>query len=465
MRRSIGILLVGLVAGAGLSTVPPLREAAALWNGGTADTSGGGTSGDGTSGDGASRGGADAGGGAHAARPADGGPDVAAGGHGKGGRGGVATVVTATATRADFPIRRFAVGTLASPAVVEVAARLQSTVTGIDARDGATVKAGDLLFRLDDRMPRATLARDRATLARDVATHDGTVRDVDRATRLAATQAGTRQALDDARTAELAAAATVEADRAAVDADTVQLGYAEIRAPIDGRLGAVAVAVGDLVGGAGTPTALVTVTRTDPLQVGFALPAADLPLVRAALAAGVPDAVAVALADTAGGTFSTAAAPSGAGAVVAHGRLDFVDSAVDTASGTVAVRATIPNADGALWPGRFADVTLDAGTLSGAVAVPTTAVQAGRDGPFVFRVDAGGKVAVAPVTVALVDGDRAALTAGLAPGDVVVTDGQTRLADGATVRVAGAAPPPGSAPPPASPAATTPAAVAGAGAP
>lgn len=338
-------------------------------------------------------------------------------------------VVTATATTADFPVRRYAIGFVSSPAVVNVSARVSSQVTAIAVKDGQMVKAGDLLFSLDDRALKAQVAKDQATLAKDQAMLVSAQADMQRAQDLAAKQAGTQQAYDQALAAAKAAEATVAADEAALDADTVQLGYTSITASISGRLGAVNVTVGDLVGttsGSAT-TPMVTITQMDPLQVGFNLPEADLDLLRKALADARADAV----------TLSR----NGSAEPIGKGTLDFIDSTVDTASGTIAARASVPNPDMTLWPGQYVDVVVDAGIMPQMVSVPTVAIQPSQKGPFVYVVKDDGTVEMRPVQVALAEGDNSAVSGGLKSGERVVVDGQLRLKDGAAVRETTAAAP------------------------
>jgi len=217
--------------------------------------------------------------------------------------------------------------------------------------------------------------------------------------------------------------------QAQLDADTIQLGFASIAAPIAGRLGAVNVSVGDLVGPSSggsattTSTPLVTITQMDPLQVDFTLPESDLDLLHKALARPQPGAVTL--------MRQGDAKPIGAGT------LDFLDSSVDTQSGTIAARASVPNPDQALWPGQYVDVTVDAGTMPQMISIPTVAVQPSQKGPFVYVVKADSTVEMRPVTVALSQGDASAISEGLKSGEKVVVEGQTRLKDGAAVRDGG----------------------------
>ncbi|MEP6565175.1 MAG: efflux RND transporter periplasmic adaptor subunit [Mesorhizobium sp.] len=334
-----------------------------------------------------------------------------------------ASVLAATASTADFPIRRYAIGFVSSPAVVSINARVSSQIVAIAVKDGQMVKAGDVLLSLDDRALKAQLAKDQATLAKDQALLAASQSDLQRAKDLVAKQAGTQQTFDQAVAAQKAAAATVDADKATLDADMVQLGFATITAPISGRLGAVSVAVGDLVttsnGNSSTATPLVTITEMDPLQVNFNLPESDLALLHKALAAPLL-----------GGVTLT---KDGNPTPIGKGTLDFVDSSVDTASGTIATRASVPNTDLSLWPGQYVNVVLDAGTMPRMTSVPTVAVQPSQKGPFVYVIKADNTVEMRPVQVALTEGGNSAISQGLKSGERVVVEGQTRLKNGAAV--------------------------------
>ncbi|WP_442583176.1 efflux RND transporter periplasmic adaptor subunit [Mesorhizobium sp. ASY16-5R] len=334
-----------------------------------------------------------------------------------------ATVTTATATTADFPIRRYAIGFVVSPAVVEVGARVSSQVTAIEVKDGQMVAAGDVLIRLDDRELKAAVDRDQATLDKDQALQVSAQADLVRARDLANDKSGTQQAYDQALAAEKSAAATVAADQAAIDADQVQLEFATITAPIAGRLGQVNTTVGDLVGpntGGTAIQALVTVTQMDPLEVQFTLPESELALLQKGLASPSPPTV----------TLHKDGDPTPIGT----GTVDFVDSSVDTASGTISVKATVPNPGLTLWPGQYADIIVEAGVMPGLVSIPTVAVQAGQQGPFVFVVKPDETVTIRQVTIAVNQGVNSAVSEGLKSGEKVVVEGQIRLTEGVKIR-------------------------------
>jgi multidrug efflux system membrane fusion protein len=332
-------------------------------------------------------------------------------------------VVTALAKTADFPIRRYAIGFVSSPAVVDVSARISSQVVDVHVKDGQMVKTGDLLFTLDDRALKAQLAKDQATLAKDQAMQVNADAGLKRARDLMTRQTGTKQAFDQADAEAKAAAATVAADQATIDADKVQLSYATIKAPITGRLGAIKITKGNLVSTGNSNSnsqPLVTITQMDPLEVTFSLPETDLPLLRKALTSAEPAKVRL--------------YRDGDKTPLATGTLEFVDSTVDQASGTVQVKASMPNKDLTLWPGQFVDVALDAGTMPDMVSIPTVAVQPGQHGSFVYVVGADNKVEQRPVQIALTRGENSAIAKGVKSGERVVTDGQTRLKEGTLVR-------------------------------
>jgi len=121
------------------------------------------------------------------------------------------------------------------------------------------------------------------------------------------------------------------------------------------------------------------------------------------------------------------------------GELAFVDNAVDPATNTVKLRARFANVDQQLWPGQFVDITLTIGSDADATVVPDGAVKTGPNGSYVFVVGSDGRAEQRDVQVARSVRGEAVIAAGVKPGDEVVTDGQSRLADGARVKVADAA--------------------------
>jgi multidrug efflux system membrane fusion protein len=338
---------------------------------------------------------------------------------GTGPRGAPVPVVTATAVSEPFRIRRRTIGILESPATVVIRSRLDSQVREQNARAGQLVKKGDLLFTLDDREVRATLARAQAQLAKDQAQRTRTELDLKRAEELLQRNAAPRTQLENATAENRAAIATVQADEAAVQTEELRLTYTKLIAPIDGRLGAVRVTPGNLVS-ANDTNGLVTLTQMLPLRVNFTLPERDLTALRRAADRKTPTAVRVYAAGT-----DTA---------LATGVLDFVDASVDASSGTIAARASFENADMALWPGQFVDVEIDLDVRPDTVMVPAVAIQSGQQGPFLF-VAKGSNAEMRKVEIVGAEGNRSALAQGASAGEAVIVEGQFRLTNGAAIAV------------------------------
>ncbi|WDZ81060.1 efflux RND transporter periplasmic adaptor subunit (plasmid) [Ensifer adhaerens] len=346
-----------------------------------------------------------------------------------GRHGGIVSIQTATVTLQDVPVIVHALGNVQAPDTVEVGARIASQITAIHVKDGQMVRAGDLLFTLDDRAIQAQLARDTAIVVKDTAQLSDAKTELERAKTLRDDKTGTQQTYDTALSVEQSAQATLDADRATVEADQVALSLTRITAPIDGRLGIVQVALGDLVGETGaTSTNLVTITAIDPIEVTFHLPEEQLQTFKTLLDEGKPPRV--------------RAKPSGEDTAIGEGVLDFIDSSVDAASGTIAMRATFQNGAQKLWPGQFVDIDIEREQLHQVPVIPSVAVQPGQNGPFVFHVKNDNTVETLAVKPLFDDGKLAVIASGLAPGDSVVVEGQSRLKPGDTVKAV----PPGTQP-------------------
>lgn len=332
-------------------------------------------------------------------------------------RGGGAPVMVKTveANRAQLAMDVTATGAADADDNTTIAAQEQGLVISITATDGATVKAGDLIAKLDDRTAKATVDKDRAMLVRDQATLAQAQTALQRAEDLVQRNAGTQQTADQAQEARDTAAATADGDKAALAADEVVLEHTEIRAPFDGRLGDIAVSPGAFVSAG---AAIVTIEKYNPIYVKFHLPEAYLGQLKTGFDAG---AVAV------------DAVPDIAQAPTIRGQLSFFDNTVDPASGTILAKARFDNPTGALWPGQSVNVTLHFASSGKDIVVPTVAISPGADSPFVYTVGGDKKVHVTPVKVSRSNGDDSAITEGLAEGAHVVVEGQVQLIDGQTV--------------------------------
>jgi membrane fusion protein, multidrug efflux system len=211
----------------------------------------------------------------------------------------------------------------------------------------------------------------------------------------------------------------VKADEAALQSARVQLSYAVIAAPIDGRLGTIAQKTGNSIKGNDT-NPLVTINQLRPIYVAFSVPQAEL--------GGLQDA-------TAAGKLRAMATRPGSEGAPEEGEVAYIENAVDPASNTIGVRAAFPNAQNRLWPGQFVDVTVTIRTDPQALVVPAEAVQVGQQGQYVFVIKDDATIDMRPVTVDRTIGGEAVIAKGVAAGEKVVTQGQLRLEPGTKVEV------------------------------
>jgi membrane fusion protein, multidrug efflux system len=327
-------------------------------------------------------------------------------------------VEVATAVKKKSPVQLSSLGNVSPIASVAVRPRIDSEITAIEFADGAMVRQGDVLVRLDSRAIDAQIQQAEGNLARDQAQLEGAERDMRRYTDLVAKGATPILNLDNAKTQVGTFAGAIKADQAQIQNLKVQLSYCTIKAPISGRISVAALKVGNFVRVADSQP-IATIIQIAPIYVTFTVPQASLPDIRKALAAETATVMAI----TPGESRS------------ASGAVTMIENTVDGMTGLVTIRATMPNTDDLLWPGTLVNVQL---TLRDeeAVVVPTAAVQVSQQGTFVF-VLRDGKAAVQAVKVARVAGRETVLESGLQGGETVVTDGFLQLTNGARVAVRG----------------------------
>jgi multidrug efflux system membrane fusion protein len=344
---------------------------------------------------------------------------------------------------------------------VWVRSQVAGRVDAVHFKDGAELKKGDVLVNLDARpfqakldSAEASLARARAMLeragsallrpqaelARARAANDLARSELARTEKLLASNAASQSDYDVRKNAVALTAASIaqaEADlkqaepderqaeaelkqaEAAVTAARLDVEYATVRSPIDGRAGRRLVDAGNVVEENGDP--LVNIERLDPVHVDFTVPEARLGDVQRNLAKGK--------------LRVEVRVPGGTGDAHA-GELTFVDNAVDQATGTVKMRATLANADRALWPGQFVGVRLVLDTIPGAVVVPAAATQMSGKGPFVYVVKDDGTADMRPVTLGQRQGEHIVVEKGVTAGERVVVSGQLAVTPGGKVRIA-----------------------------
>lgn len=325
-------------------------------------------------------------------------------------------VAVGKASIKDLPYRVDAPGSVQPVVSVAIRARVDSQVEKVMFEDGAQVKEGDLLFKLDSRAIDAMVEQAEATLTRDQASLVKADRDVERFVSLVAKGTTSKVTLDDAKTTVDMLTATVKQDQANLDNLRAQRSYYEIKSPATGRVGVAGVRPGTVVRAADTGTPLATVNQMSPIYVMFGVPERYIPDLRAA------------------GSNATVSAALQSGGTISGGNVAFIENSVDPQTGTILVRAVFDNKDEKLWPGTLASVRVSLRIDKNVVAVPNEAIQNGQRGSYVFIVE-NGAARVRDVTVArTVDGETV-VTNGLNGDEMVVIDGQISLRDGARVDI------------------------------
>ena len=329
---------------------------------------------------------------------------------------GVAPIVTG-----DMPVVLQGLGTVTPLATVTVRSQISGYLTKIGYREGQTVKEGDFLAQIDPRPYEALLAQYQGQLARDQALLQNSKLDLQRYQTLNRQDSISKQNVDTQAALVKQNEGTVAADQALVDQQRLNLTYARIVSPVEGRVGLRQVDLGNYVTAGSTN--IVVVTQLHPISVVFTLPEDDVARVMRRLRQGAK--------------LTVRAYDRGDQHEIATGQLDTVDNQIDVTTGTVKLRALFDNADDALFPNQFVNARLTVETVRDAALVPNAAILRGTPGTYVYLMDGDDKVTVRKIQTGETDGTRTVVTAGLQPGDRVVTDGTDRLREGAPVRVVG----------------------------
>jgi multidrug efflux system membrane fusion protein len=334
-------------------------------------------------------------------------------------------VSTAVATRTDVPLTVDGIGTVQALNTVNIHPMVDGPLVEIRFREGQDVRAGDVLARIDPRTYQASFDQAVAKLAQDQANLENAKRDLVRYEKLAKNQYTTAQQADTQRSTVAQDEAITRQDQAQIDSARTNLSYTTIRAPVAGRTGIRQVDLGNIVHSTDT-TPITVVTTVKPIAVVFTLPQQTLPDVTAA----IED-------DRASGGPSVVALPqngdSSAHDVLGRGNVLVLDNEVDPNTGTIKLKAIFPNPGLRLWPGAFVNVRLSLRVDHGVVTVPIASVQRGPQGAYVYTVNPDNTVSRHPITVARQTEDVAIVSTGLTQGQVVVSDGASRLTDGSHI--------------------------------
>jgi multidrug efflux system membrane fusion protein len=327
-------------------------------------------------------------------------------------------VIVAPVIGMTVPLRVTAIGNVEPFKTVAIKARVDGQIVKVFFTDGQEVKEGQPLFQLDSRPFQASLQQAEAALLRDKAQLDRARKQQERYQDLLHKNFISPDAYAQFVTNADTAAASVRASEAALENARLQLEYSTIRAPISGRTGKIAIQLGNLVK-ANDTVSLVVINQVAPVYLSFAVPEQYLGPIRKYMA---------------NGKLTVEARVQGIESVAA-GELAFIDNTVDVGTGTVKLRAVFPNKDSVLWPGQFVTASVTLREEHDALVVPSQAVQTGPKGSFVFVVKPDLAAEVREVAVERVEGANSVIAKGLAAGERVVINGQSRLVAGSRVSI------------------------------
>jgi multidrug efflux system membrane fusion protein len=331
-------------------------------------------------------------------------------------------VQVAAVQTADVPFTLQGIGSVQAFNAVTIRAQVDGVLQQVRFTEGQSVRAGEVLAQIDPRPYQAALDQATAKKAQDEAQLQNAQLDLQRYAGLGTFASRQQVATQQAAVAQLEA--QIRGDQAVIESAQTQLSYTTITSPMDGITGIRLVDQGNLLR-ATDATGIVVITQIRPISVIFTLPAETLADIRQGMMAGPLHVTVLERQDQ---------HPLG------EGTLALVDNQIDQATGTVRLKATLPNQDGALWPGQFVNVQLLLRVEHGVPTVPSTAIQRGPDGSWVYVTQPDHTVAVQPVKVRRYGSGIAVLEGGPDPGTTVVTAGQYRLSPGVHIEVAPAAP-------------------------
>jgi multidrug efflux system membrane fusion protein len=337
-------------------------------------------------------------------------------------QGAAQTVGAATAVLGNIHEIVNALGTVTPLATVTVQTQIDGQLLAVGFTEGQMVKKGDFLAQIDQRPYEILKAQYEGQLAHDQGLLAQAQLDQTRYQTLAQQNSIARQQAEDQVFIVQQYEGTVKEDQAQVDTQNLNIQYCHIVSPVTGRVGLRLVDPGNYVQVASS-TGIAVVTQLQPITVIFTIPEDDLPEIMPQFYAGT------ALGVTA---YDRANLHE-----LATGQVSAVDNQIDTTTGTVKVRAQFDNTDNALFPSQFVNARLLVQTLENVVTVPTSAIQLGSLGAYVYVINTDSTVSVRQVATGPIDGKVTAIDSGLSAGERVVVDGTDRLRDGLRVTVAG----------------------------
>jgi len=355
-------------------------------------------------------------------------------------------VVVAKVSQQAMPVEVDSVGNVEAISTVSIRAQVSGQLLEVHFKEGDFVRKGQLLLTIDSspfqaqvEQAKGAIVKDQtqidqaeANLAKDSAQEEYSRAEGQRYATLWDKGLIPKETLEQVKAQAGAAAQSLRADRAAIEsaraslvldqgalkAANVLLSYCSIYSPIDGRTGAVLQKAGNLLKASDVP--IVVINQVDPIDVNFTVPQQYWPDIKTHVA---DRALRV-----------TATVPQDPGRPQ-QGTVTFVDSGVDPTTGAIHLKATFENSEHRLWPGIFVNAVLRLSEQPDAIVIPAQAITQGQSGPFVYVVKSDNTVDVRPIVSSRASGGLAVIDKGVEPGEMVVTDGQTRLTRDAKVQI------------------------------
>ena len=340
----------------------------------------------------------------------------------KGGRGGplVTPVVATRVRKGDIGVYFTGLGAVTPIYTVTLKSRVDGQLMSVNYKEGDIVHQGDLLVEIDPRPFQVQLEQAEGQLAKDQAALQNAQVDLARYETLLSQNAIPEQQLATQRATVIQDDGVVKSDQAAIDAAKLNLVYCRITAPITGRIGLRLVDPGNIVHAADT-NGLLVITQMEPISVIFTITEDQVPPVVTKMRAGQPLIVDAYNRDKT--------------VWLGRGTLTTLDNQIDPTTATLKLRATFENKDYKLYPNQFVNARLLVQQKQGVTLVSTAAVQRNSQMTYVFLVKPDSAVTVRQVEVGTTEGNDSEITAGLAPGDVVVMTGVDKLQEGSKVSV------------------------------
>jgi membrane fusion protein, multidrug efflux system len=328
-------------------------------------------------------------------------------------------VTAATVVQKTVPVQINAIGNVEAYSTVSVKSQIGGILSNVHFKEGQDVNKGALLFTIDPRPYEAALRQAEANLAKDTAQLENAREEVRRYAELVKKGYVAQEQYDQIRTNAAAFDATVNADKAVVENARLQLKYCYIYSPINGRTGNLLSHEGNLIK-ANADNPMVVINQVQPVYVTFTVPEQNLQDIKKYMSAG---------------KLKIEAFLSREDMKPEQGVITFIDNSIDMATGTIKLKGTFANRGKRLWPGQFVNAVLTLTAQSDALVIPSSAIQAGQSGQYVFVIKNDLTVENRPVVITRTINNEAVIEKGLLASDKVVTDGHLRLVPGAKVEI------------------------------